>query len=175
MSVCGICFETFSATLEDGARVPVVAPCGHTVCLGCARSLERCAFCRSPFPLDPAALPRNYQLLEALDFVSVPETTSAGLTMTNSAESGGADIAAGRRQGALPSAAGDACYGSLGRSIREALVIPPGQLTLSSTVLGAGGTGKVVLGEYEGRQVCSTWCTVHWLGASIPVQNVALG
>ncbi len=147
MSICGICFELFSATPEDDARLPVVAPCGHTCCLGCARSLHCCAFCRSPFPADPAALPRNYQLLEALESVPAPETAAS------SASSLWADGGSGERQGALPSGSS-----RLGRSIHQALVIPPGDLTLTSTVLGMGGTGKVVLGEYQGRQVGAMCC-----------------
>jgi hypothetical protein len=109
---CPICFEAYHATREDGARAPVVASCGHTFCLGCARRLRLCAICRSP--IRGEALPKNYQLLEALESVPPP--------VTNSQNNGTATI-------------------------------PPGDLTLSSTVLGVGGTGKVVLGTYKGRQV----------------------
>jgi hypothetical protein len=109
MSNCSICCEAYHATREDGALAPVVAPCGHTFCLGCARRLMHlCAICRSPFE----ALSKNFQLLELLELVSQ--------TASNSQNNGTATI-------------------------------PPGDLTLSSAVLGAGG--KVVLGTYKGRQV----------------------
>jgi hypothetical protein len=109
MSNCAICFEAYH---EDGARAPVVGSCGHTFCLGCARKLPHCAICRSP--IRGEALPKNYQLLEALEYVSPPVSNSQN---------------------------------------NRTATIPPGDLTLSSAVLGVGGTGKVVLGTYKGRQV----------------------
>lgn len=56
---CPLCFETYAS---HGNGVPLMIPCGHTVCRGCLRKNE-CPFCRKAFTAKIADLPTNYSLI----------------------------------------------------------------------------------------------------------------
>ncbi|GFR44076.1 hypothetical protein Agub_g5236, partial [Astrephomene gubernaculifera] len=68
MAACGACLDSFGV----GERLPIVSPCGHTICRMCMTDpqLVACPFCSVPLP--PAAedrdiLPFNRGLFEILN------------------------------------------------------------------------------------------------------------
>lgn len=70
--VCKICFEVYTSE----KRMPLVIPCGHTICAECLKSLRnQCPHCRTSFQKSQAK--RNYALLELLaEFVEKNENCS---------------------------------------------------------------------------------------------------
>lgn len=66
---CDICCERYD---ESGAHVPLVLPCGHTLCKQCVESLRArsCPTCKSPLTNSESAtavmLPRNNWLIRCL-------------------------------------------------------------------------------------------------------------
>lgn len=65
---CDICLEQFD---ETGAHVPLVLPCGHTLCFQCVGSLQAhvCPTCKHPLSngdASTAVFPRNNWLIRCL-------------------------------------------------------------------------------------------------------------
>lgn len=66
---CDICCEKYD---ESGSHVPLVLPCGHTLCKQCVESLRTrsCPTCKSSLTTSPSAttvmLPRNNWLIRCL-------------------------------------------------------------------------------------------------------------
>lgn len=65
---CDICYEQFD---ETGSHVPLVLPCGHTLCRQCVESLKThvCPTCKWPLNNgegDTVTLPRNNWLIRCL-------------------------------------------------------------------------------------------------------------
>ncbi|XP_034240839.1 uncharacterized protein LOC117645053 [Thrips palmi] len=76
---CTVCLERFSGLL----RIPKVLSCGHSLCYGCAQSLNGfrrrsrskipCPLCRKVTELYPSDLPVNYAILSLLEEVQLSE------------------------------------------------------------------------------------------------------
>lgn len=84
---CPICFERYT---EDEPHDPRVLPCGHSICLACARSIQSaaaaahnaptCPLCRARLALPligVEALPRNFLAIDLLTSRPDPESSAA--------------------------------------------------------------------------------------------------
>uniref|UniRef100_A0A1I7T2N1 RING-type domain-containing protein n=2 Tax=Caenorhabditis tropicalis TaxID=1561998 RepID=A0A1I7T2N1_9PELO len=68
---CRVCLKGYSSNLEK--RMPRMMRCGHTVCFGCAKKIEKqticitCPFCRKGTYEHSEDLPKNYSKIGLLE------------------------------------------------------------------------------------------------------------
>jgi len=72
LGLCAVCCEKYE---ERGVHVPLILPCGHTLCKACVSLLKipkKCPSCRTPFNTPVDALPHNFALLEMMAALPPP-------------------------------------------------------------------------------------------------------
>jgi transcriptional regulator NrdR family protein len=74
---CGLCLEQYT---ENGRRMPLNIPCGHSACMGCLENIRNscCPFCRKKFSGTIKNFSRNLTVIGLIDTIAKYSPKSGG-------------------------------------------------------------------------------------------------